>query len=200
MRCCAAFGRAEGGCPPFSIPPGRYAASHPPRGHAPRPAASPQIEAPKGGRTEPPTGTPPPELLASVTRLPPLLVRGGVPPPCQPLRGSNSTPLGKGYALPPPSAAPPSQRLRRWLSRRRGCPSKVVIDRKAVDDDAKEGGVTAAADLANVHHQARQNRPGGPIMATGRGWPGQGRETRLRGAPESRPSARRTAFCRACNM
>lgn len=30
-------------------------------------------------------------------------------------------------------------------------------------------GVTAAADLANVDRQARQNRPGGPIMATSRG-------------------------------
>lgn len=41
-----------------------------------------------------------------------LTVRGGVPPPCPALRAANSTPLGKGYALPPAqSAGSPLPRL-----------------------------------------------------------------------------------------
>jgi len=39
------------------------------------------------------------------------IVRGGMLPPCLALRATNSTPLGRGQALPPPptAAAPPSR-------------------------------------------------------------------------------------------
>lgn len=70
------------------------------------------------------------------------LVRGGVPPPCQPLRGSNSTPLWEGKPSPR-FAAPPTQRLAARSARKEGRPGlcqwrKVARHRRPKVDAKKE--------------------------------------------------------------
>lgn len=120
--------------------------------------------------------------------MPPPLVRGGVPPPCQPLRGSNSTPLWEGKPSPR-FAAPPTRRLAARSARKEGRPGlcqwrKVARHRRPQVDAKKERALErigeplagfSAFTLTNPFG-GHEKRAGGLPVAFGEGFPSTTKE------------------------
>ena len=96
--------------PRFALPPGI------PRGYAPRPSASPHIEAPRGGRIVPPVAAPPPKLRTGHIGLPPL--QGLAKKAGRRLRVEQATQVSRRSPIPP---APSRWEGERVALCRQGC-------------------------------------------------------------------------------